>query len=194
MLDGGGASEALGFPQLRAALLERAHGDVLEVGVGTGLNLPWYPRTGVVSITGLDVSEGMLAAAAARGAGAAPPGAALRLVRGDASALPFPDASFDVVADTFSLCVFERPDTALAEMARVLRPGGLLLLLEHTRSDVPLLGAYQGATRTLVAALSKGCDWGQDVPSLVSGLPGVRVRSAARHLAGSLVTIVAEKA
>lgn len=143
----------------------QARGDVLEVAVGTGLNLPlyaWQSRQ-LTSLTGVDISAGMLDAAAGRVGSL--PGARLaaqwpaqaaaaadadadasvpvRLQQADAGALPFSDASFDAVLDTFSLCVFDRPGPALAEMARVLRPGGRLLLLEHSRSDNPLLGAYQ---------------------------------------------------
>uniref|UniRef100_A0A383VFN4 Methyltransferase type 11 domain-containing protein n=1 Tax=Tetradesmus obliquus TaxID=3088 RepID=A0A383VFN4_TETOB len=223
-LDGGAASAALGFPELRQQLLQQASGDVLEVAVGTGLNLPLYDWQRLTSLTGLDLSEGMLIEAAARvqaapqlakaslvaasgssgnsssdgssssdssnsGSGSVP----VRLVQGDVVQLPFPDASFDVVLDTFSLCVFGQPQAALAEMARVLRPGGCLLLLEHSRSDNALLGAYQGATRSLVAPLSKGCDWGQDVPSMLLQLPAMRISSQQRHLAGTLVGLVATK-
>jgi ubiquinone/menaquinone biosynthesis C-methylase UbiE len=138
---------------------------VLEVAVGTGLNLPLYRWPAVTSLTGVDLSPGMLQQAARRVASDAVPGTRLvganggggggssarggrggvpvRLVQGDAARLPFPAATFDCVVDTFSLCVFEAPAAALAELARVLRPGGRLLLLEHTRSDNALLGVYQ---------------------------------------------------
>lgn len=62
---------------------------------------------------------------------------------GDVEALPFEENSFDCVVDTFSLCVFPKPLLALQQIARVLRPDGKLLLLEHSRSDFPLLGLYQ---------------------------------------------------
>lgn len=71
----------------------------------------------------------------------------MRFMLADAEALPFPDASFDCVVDTFSLCVMEHPAAALAEVRRVLRPGGRALLIEHSKSTVaPLLGAYQDLT------------------------------------------------
>lgn len=71
------------------------------------------------------------------------PGRPISFTHEDATALPFPAGSFDCVLDTFSLCVITQPAAAVAEMARLLRPGGRALLLEHTRSDNPLLGAYQ---------------------------------------------------
>jgi SAM-dependent methyltransferase len=194
-LDGGPLARALGFDGLRAALLARAAGDVLELGVGTGLNLARYPRgAALASYTGVDLSAGMLARARAAAAAAPnlPPGAALRFVRADVVALPFPDSSFDTVVDTFSLCVFPDPAAALREAARVARPGGRVLLLEHARAPNALAGAYQDLTAGVVAATAKGCRWNDDVLALVrgAGLEPVAVRAA---LGGLVLSVEAVK-
>src|SRR5919108_475483 len=116
----------------RARVCRRARGRTLELAVGTGLNLSFYPPD--VALTGVDVSPAMLAGA--RGpAGAPRPAADLR--EGDAQALAFPDRSFDTVVATLALCTIPDERRALAEARRVLRPGGRLLLLEHLRSPVP---------------------------------------------------------
>jgi ubiquinone/menaquinone biosynthesis C-methylase UbiE len=102
-----------------------ARGDVLEVAVGTGLNLPLYPDD--TTLTGIDLSERMLDLARARGRRAT-------LRQADAHALPFADASFDTVVCTFGLCAIPEPGTAIGEMVRVLRPGGRLVLVDHVPS------------------------------------------------------------
>lgn len=73
-------------------------------------------------------------------------------MQADATALPLPTSSFDCVVDTFSLCVIPDPLSALKEMARVVKPGGKVLLLEHARSDNPILGAYQVGACVFFAA------------------------------------------
>ena len=104
----------------------QASGDVLEVAIGTGLNLPEYPSG--VRITGIEWSTGMLEIARHR---ARELELSADLREGDAQELPFPDATFDTVVCTFSLCAIPEEQRAIAEMARVLRPGGLLLLADH---------------------------------------------------------------
>lgn len=109
----------------------RASGSTLEVAVGTALNLPHYRHD--VRVTGIDLSPEMLAIARQR---ASDLGREIDLQEGDAHALPFPDSSFDTVVCTYSLCNIPDPARSVAEMKRVLRPGGKLILVDHIRSAV----------------------------------------------------------
>jgi ubiquinone/menaquinone biosynthesis C-methylase UbiE len=104
----------------------RATGRVLDVGVGTGRNLPHYPPG--TTVTGIDLSAEMIAVARQRA------GSSVDLRVGDAEHLPFPDASFDTVVCTLGLCTIPDDRKAASEAHRVLRPGGRLLLMEHVRS------------------------------------------------------------
>ena len=113
----------------RAWLAGQARGDTLEVGVGTGRTLAWYPEA--VRLTGIELSPAMLDLAIGR---AARLGRIADLRRGDATALPFADASFDTVTFCLSLCTIPDDHVAFAEAVRVLRPGGRIVALEHTRS------------------------------------------------------------
>ncbi len=114
------------FGDTRTWVCQQASGDVLEVAIGTGLNLDCYPDH--IRLTGVDFSPAMLERARDR---AHKLGRPVDLREGDAHALRFPDASFDTVVCTFSLCAIPDERQAIAEMRRVLRPGGLLLLADH---------------------------------------------------------------
>lgn len=116
----------------------RASGRVLEVAVGTGRDLPYYPAG--IELVGIDLSPEMLAIARARADDA---GIRAELREGDAEALTFGDAEFDTVVCALALCSIPRPEVALAEMARVVRPGGSVVLVDHTRSDRALVYAGQ---------------------------------------------------
>jgi ubiquinone/menaquinone biosynthesis C-methylase UbiE len=130
--------ERVQFGGGREWVAARVQGQVLEVAVGTGLNLPLYPPT--VTLSGVELSPAMLALARQR---ATEHGLDVDLREGDAQALPFDDASFDTAVCTLSLCTIPDPGTAIAEMRRVLRPGGLLLLLDHIGSTWPPIFAVQ---------------------------------------------------
>lgn len=122
----------------RPWLCSRATGATLEVAMGTGLNFPHYPAG--VELTGVEWSAQMLALARRR---AQEIGMTADLHQGDAQALPFGDAHFDTVVCTYSLCAIPDDELALSEMARVLKPGGLLLLADHIGSTVWPIRAVQ---------------------------------------------------
>ncbi|GIJ79800.1 Ubiquinone/menaquinone biosynthesis C-methylase UbiE [Micromonospora phaseoli] len=122
----------------REWLATRAHGRILEVAIGTGRNLPYYPPD--ADITGIELSPAMLAIARQR---ASTLRRSVDLREGDAVRLPYPDASFDTVVCALSLCTIPDPVAALGEMKRVLVTGGRLLLLDHVGSTWPPVYALQ---------------------------------------------------
>jgi ubiquinone/menaquinone biosynthesis C-methylase UbiE len=125
-------AEGVFFGGGREWVCSRARGETLEIAIGTGRNFPFYSKE--ISLIGVELSPRMLAIARRR---ARELGIEADLRPGDAQNLPFPDASFDTVVATLALCTIPDYRRAVTEAARVLRPGGFLLLLEHVRS--PLL-------------------------------------------------------
>ncbi len=132
-----------------------AGGDVLEVGVGTGMALPLYPEG--VRVTGIDYSAEMLDKARAAAAGL-PQVAALH--RMDARELGFPDASFDFVAAMHVLSVVPEPDRVVAEMARVCRPGGQVVIVNHFSGSGGVIGALERVAAPMATLLG----WHSDFP------------------------------
>ena len=110
---------------------------VLEVGAGTGINIPYYGSSQQVTL--LEKNERFLEKARRR---IRKKEAQVKLVLGDVENLPFSEQSFDVAVATFLFCSVENPEQGLKEIFRVLKPGGLLLLLEHVRSEKKLLGRF----------------------------------------------------
>jgi len=121
--------ERLLFTGGREWVCAQAAGEVLEIAIGTGRNLPHYPPD--VQLTGIELSPAMLELARAR---ARELGRQVDLRVGDVQALEFPDESFDTVVSTLTLCTIPDDRVAVAEVRRVLRPDGRFLLLEHVRS------------------------------------------------------------
>lgn len=137
------------FGDSRDWACSQARGDVLEVAIGTGLNIAAYPRE--TRLTGIDLSEQMLAIAAIR---ARELGRDADLRQGDAHALPFADATFDTVVCTFGLCAIPDIDAALDEMTRVLRTGGALILVDHVAGSSRIARGVQRALEIVTVPMA----------------------------------------
>jgi ubiquinone/menaquinone biosynthesis C-methylase UbiE len=170
----------------REWLGQRAHGRVLEVAIGTGRNLPHYRPE--ATITGVELSPAMLAIASKR---AADLGLTADLREGDAEHLAFADASFDTVVCAFSLCTIPDPAAAIAEMKRVLVPGGTLLLVDHVASSWPPIRAAQWLVERLTIH-SAGEHFTRRQLPLVQAA-GFQVEEADRLKAGTVERIRARK-
>lgn len=174
------------FRDTRAWVCGQARGDVLEVAIGTGLNLEHYPAH--VRLTGVDVSSEMLARARTR---ADELGRDVRLAVGDAEHLGFPDTAFDTVVCTFSLCGIPDPGRAVGEMARVLRPGGLLLLADHVASTNPLLRGVQRLTELATVPVAGEHFRRRQVEPVQAA--GLRVERRERFAAGVVERLAARR-
>lgn len=161
--------------RLREEALGAAHGEVLEIGFGTGLNLPHYPGR-VHRIVGVDSNPGVLRRARRR---AAASGIEVEHHGLSAERLPFPDASFDTVVSTFTMCSIPDLPRALAEVRRVLKPGGELLFLEHGLAPEPAVAAWQRRLKPLWMKVGDGCHLDRDATAEVrrAGFAVERVRN-----------------
>jgi ubiquinone/menaquinone biosynthesis C-methylase UbiE len=174
------------FGDTRRWICQQASGEVLEVAIGTGLNLGHYPPE--VRVTGIELSPDMLAIARRR---ADDLGRQVTLRVGDAEALEFPCATFDTVVCTFSLCAIPDHRRALAEMTRVLRPGGVLLLADHVASSVPVLRATQRALEWVT--IPRGGEHFRRRPLEHVRAAGFRIERHDRFAAGTVERLAARK-
>jgi len=184
-LDGGKAADVLGLDQARSMLFRQARGSVLEIGVGTGLNLEKYDAAKLKSLTLVDVSQGMLGEAKKKAESL--PGlqnTPVEFIQADATSElveRFGKDSFDTVVDSFSFCVMgtQGAKSCLQQMKEVVKSkddNGQILLLENTRSSNPLLGLYQDATaETAASAGGKGCVYNQDVTKMIQTTSGIEI-------------------
>ena len=157
----------LGQPEVHAERVEalaHARGAILEVGIGTGLNLPAYPDR-VTAIKALTLEAALDPRAAAR---AAERGIAVSLVSGDAERMPFDDETFDTVACTFLLCSVGDPSAVVREVRRILRPEGRLLFMEHVAYVAPGKRAIQRVLDPVSRVVSCGCSLVRESASTIA--------------------------
>lgn len=151
------------FQTERRRLLVAAHGNVVEIGFGTGLNLPHYPRT-VTALYAVDPTP-LLPDRVAQRVASAPFPVHLRHVT--AEELPYDDRTFDCAVSTFTLCTIPDPLRSLREVRRVLKPNGRFLFLEHGRSDDPATARWQDRLNPLQCRLACGCNLNRRIDRLV---------------------------
>lgn len=152
------------FLRLRRELLASAHGDVLELGIGTGLNLPHYPET-VTELHAVDPAQFLPKTIAARSARLSFP---VRIQRGIAETLPYADRCFDYVVSTWTLCTIPDPVLALQEVRRVLKSGGRFVFLEHGRSNDRKAAAWQDRLNPIQNVIGCGCNLNREIDRLIT--------------------------
>jgi SAM-dependent methyltransferase len=166
------ASEENGLGDMRRALLAEARGRVVEIGAGTGVNLDLY-GSGVEDLTLIEPDPHMgaklrdrLAERAEGVPGVSPPPA--RLVTAPAEAIPFDDDSFDTAVATLVLCTVPDPVAAIAELSRILRPGGRLLFIEHVRAGDPDSARWQDRLEKPWRFMADGCHCNRDTEATLT--------------------------
>jgi ubiquinone/menaquinone biosynthesis C-methylase UbiE len=156
----------------RQHIVGAAEGRVLEIGVGSGLNFPLY-GSAVRSVIGLEPSAELLRMARPRARAASVP---VSLLDGSAEAIPLDGASIDTVVTTWTLCTIPNASLALAEMRRVLRPGGALLFVEHGRAPEPGVARWQDRIDPYWSYLAGGCHLNRKMDDLVTA-SGFRIEA-----------------
>jgi len=171
--------ERLGLARWRGRVAGPAGGRVLEIGAGTGLNLPYYRHAAEVTAT--DPDAAMLGQAWKRAAKARAP---VTFVVADAQCLPFADGSFDTAVVALTFCTIPDPAAAFAEVRRVLRPGGVVRMLEHVRAPQPWAARLQDAATPAWSRLAGGCRPNRPTleTALAAGFEPLEVRHRLRGL------------
>jgi ubiquinone/menaquinone biosynthesis C-methylase UbiE len=154
--------------KLRARAMEGLSGTVVELGFGSGTNVPWYPAT-VERVLAVDPATVGRKLAAKRLAASSVP---VEFVGLDGQSLPIDDESVDNVLSTWTLCTIPDVDRALAEVRRVLKPGGKLYFIEHGLSPAPKVAARQNRWNGVQNRIGGGCNMNRDITAIVrrSGL------------------------
>ena len=148
----------------RQRVVPAARGRVLEIGIGSGLNVPFY-GSGVDEVTGLEPSPRLLAMAERQAKNTHAP---LVMIQGSAEAIPLDDSSFDTIVTTWTLCSIANVRAALAEMRRVLKPTGELLFVEHGKAPDQAVRWVQDQLNPFWKPIAGGCHLNRKIDNLIS--------------------------
>jgi ubiquinone/menaquinone biosynthesis C-methylase UbiE len=151
------------FHRLRMELLAQVHGEVLELGIGTGLNLPHYPKT-VSQLHAVDPADLLPKIVTERSTSQSFP---VRIQHVTAESLPYAPQSFDFAVSTWTLCTISDPVKALREVRRVLKPDGVFLFLEHGRSEDESVAAWQDRLNPIQNIIGCGCNLNRRIDQLI---------------------------
>lgn len=175
------------FRRLRTDLLAHVHSEVLELGIGTGLNLPHYPKT-ITWLHAVDPANLLPNIVTERGASQSFP---IRIQRVTAESLPYEDQSFDFVVSTWTLCTIPNPARALQEVRRVLKPTGQFLFLEHGRSEDEKVAKWQDRLNPIQNIIGCGCNLNRRIDQLIKQA-GLRIMNLDRFRMESVPRIGGE--
>lgn len=181
--------DPMGVGKWREWVVSAARGRVLELGVGTGLNLPHYRGGEAQTVAAIDPDGALLRRACSRLDGTADP---IGLYQARAEDLPFPNEFFDVVLGTLVFCTIGEPESALGQVRRVLKPGGRLRLVEHVRMNNRVIAGAQDIVTPLWKEIAGGCHLNRDTLGTVEHA-GFHVLAVHQYIGGLFIGIDAVK-
>jgi len=152
------------FRRLRTGLLSGLHGEALELGIGTGLNLPHYPKT-ITRLHAVDPADLLPKLVTERSANQSFP---IHIQHITAESLPYDDRSFDFIVSTWTLCTIPDPVKALQEVHRVLKPDGMFLFLDHGRSEDATVAAWQDRLNPIQNIIGCGCNLNRKIDHIIA--------------------------
>lgn len=175
------------FHRLRTELLGHVHGEVLELGIGTGLNLPHYPKA-VTQLHAIDPANPLPRIVTKRSTSQSFP---IRIQHVTAESLPYDDRSFDFAVSTWTLCTIPDPVKALREVRRVLKPDGMFLFLEHGRSEDERVAAWQDRLNPIQNIIGCGCNLNRRIDQLITQA-GLKIMTLDRFQMQNVPRLVGE--
>lgn len=173
----------------RKEILSNARGKVLEIGAGTGINFPIYRYGRCDEVFALEPNPFMIEKAEVRRKDASIP---ITILAGKAEKLPFPNEQFDTIVVTLVLCSVDDPKLALAEMKRVLKTAGTILLIEHVKMKQPILATLQNLLNPVWKQICDGCHLNRNTEQSIKDA-GLNIITKKSHLFSFAISLIVKK-